>query len=226
MRRGSEKHIDYFAVLDAFREAKLCALCELEDRSVRMYLDSLLYESVNDAGVRANLVRSRGYCRRHAHLLLEFANGLGTAILYLDQVRQYLQFLEGLRGPDAKLRRKKEQEWNHHALCPACAIQAQSRRGQVGTLLAWLDDPEMREAFEQSPGLCVPHLLFVLDQAEDTDQRDYLIAVQTRMFSTLADELAEYCRKHDYRFLADGFGKEGDSWQRAVNMMVGINGGF
>jgi hypothetical protein len=56
-------------------------MCELEAAATRRYLDSLLYESVNDPGVRENLIRSQGYCLRHAHLLLGFKDGLGTAIL-------------------------------------------------------------------------------------------------------------------------------------------------
>ena len=66
MKRTPEKHLLYFTVLEAFQKAKGCALCELEAEATRRYLDSLLYESVNDPGVRENLVRAKGYCRRHA----------------------------------------------------------------------------------------------------------------------------------------------------------------
>jgi NTP pyrophosphatase (non-canonical NTP hydrolase) len=34
-------------------------------------------------------------------------------------------------------------------------------------------------------------------------------------------ELAELIRKNDYRYIKEEFGKEGDSWLRAVAMMVG-----
>jgi hypothetical protein len=227
MKKAPQKHMSYFDVLEALQKAKVCALCELEARGMRRHLDNLLYENVNDVGVRGDLARSRGYCRRHAHMLLGFADGLGTAILYQAQVRLFLEFLKGLDSLPAKLRRKKPpKSWNQEALCPACVIQSQSRHGYLGTLLEWLGDPEMRKAFDASPGLCVPHLLLVLGQARDAASREYLVAAHIGKYSVLANELAEFVRKQDYRFRSEGFGKEKDSWQRAVNMMVGMKDVF
>jgi len=34
-------------------------------------------------------------------------------------------------------------------------------------------------------------------------------------------ELAELIRKNDYRFMKEGLGKEGDSWLRALAMVIG-----
>jgi hypothetical protein len=227
MKKAPQKHMGYFDVLEALQRAKVCALCELEARDIRRYLDNLLYENVNDVGVRGDLARSRGYCRRHAHMLLEFADGLGTAILYQDQVRLFLEFLKGLGGLPARLRRKSlPKSWNQETLCPACAIQSQSRHRYVGTLLEWLGDPDMRKAFDGSSGLCAPHLLLILGNVRDAASREYLIAAHVGKYSRHADELAEYIRKNDYRFRSEGFGKEGDSWKRAVNMMVGIKDVF
>ena len=62
MNPGPQKHMGYFdcLLLEALQKAKLCALCELEARSTRRYLDNLLYENVNDLGVRGALAWSRG----------------------------------------------------------------------------------------------------------------------------------------------------------------------
>jgi hypothetical protein len=227
MKKGPQKHMGYFDVLEAFQKARVCALCELEDRDIRRYLDNLLYENVNDVGVRGDLARSRGYCRRHAHMLLGFADGLGTAILYRDQVMLLLDFLKGQRGLPAKLyRRNLPKAWNHDAACPACAIQAQGRQGYMSTLLEWLEEPEMQAAFDASPGLCVPHMLLVLHQVRGEARRDHLLKVQQSKFEILAHELAEFTRKQDYRFRDEPAGAEKDSWQRAVCMMVGMKDVF
>ncbi len=82
MTHFSAKHTAYFDMVDSFRKALGCALCEMEVRATRAYLENVLYECVNDHGVRRDLVQAKGYCRRHAHLLLAFGDGLGTAILY------------------------------------------------------------------------------------------------------------------------------------------------
>ena len=227
MKKGPQKHMGYFDVLEAFQKARVCALCELEDRDMRRYLDNLLYENVNDVGVRGDLARSRGYCRRHAHLLLEFADGLGTAILYQDQVRFFLEFLNAQAGLPAKLYRKNLPEcWNREALCRACAVQSQCRQGYIGTLLEWLADPELRKAFDDGPGLCVPHLLLVLRQVRGAAERDRLVKVHVSKFAALARELAEFIRKQDYRFRGESSGPEKNSWQRAVCMMVGMKDVF
>jgi hypothetical protein len=227
MKRKLEKHLSYFTVLEAFQRAKGCAMCELEARDMHRDLDNLLHENVNDVGVRGNLARSRGYCRRHAHVLLEFADGLGTAILYQAQVRLFLEFLKGQTGLPAKLCRKNLPEsWNLEAVCPACVMQTQGRQMYIGTMLEWLGDPQLRKAFDDSPGLCVPHLLLVLRQVRDAAERDRLIKVHVSKFAALAQELAEFIRKQDYRFRDEPSGTEKDSWQRAVNMMVGVKNVF
>lgn len=168
MKPTHKKHIPYYTVLEALRKAKGCAMCELEAAAVHRHLDSLLYESVNDPGVRENLIRSKGYCLRHAHLLLGFQNGLGTAILYQDQVRLFLDFLASLQGLSAKVRKKNASAaWGRHDACPACRLQVEGRQSHTEVLLEGLADAEMRGAFEAGPGLCVPHFLFALDKTPD-----------------------------------------------------------
>jgi len=227
MRQIPKKHMCYFNVLESFQKATVCALCELESRSVRRYLENLLYEHVNDVGVRGDLVGSRGYCHRHAHLLLECADGLGTAILYEDQAKLFLEFLNGLRGLSCnELRKAVSETWNRDALCPACMIRAQSRDRYLGTLLDWLDDLPMQEAIADSPGLCVPHLLRALRTCHDAKCREYLIATHVAKFTDLLNDLHEFMRKHDYRLSKGGFGKEADSWRRVVTMLVGMKDVF
>jgi hypothetical protein len=222
MKRKTDKHMPYFTVLEALQKAKGCALCELEADGMRRYLDSLLYESVNDPGVRENLIRSKGYCLRHADLLLGFKDGLGTAILYQDQVRLFLGFLSGLQGMKAKVFKKKgAAEWGRHQTCPACRLQIEGRQYHIDVLLEGLAHEEMRAALEASPGLCVPHFLLTLDRTRDAERQRYLIELEEKRFRELLGELQEFCRKNDYRFRKEGFGKEGDSWIRAVKMLTG-----
>jgi hypothetical protein len=65
-----------------------CPACHGEHRAGWRYLDALLWEFVNDPGVRASLRASRGFCREHSEMALavasEQAASLGMAILYED----------------------------------------------------------------------------------------------------------------------------------------------
>jgi len=220
--RGKEKHVPYFRLLDALREADDCALCELEAADLRRYFDGLLYECVNDAVVREKLIRSKGYCPRHAHLLTTFRDGLGTAILYREQLELALRFLEDLGGMSARrLRKDAVALWTRHESCPACRVETESREGNLAVLLEGLSEPEMRKTLAGGPGLCLPHLLSAVGRAEDAAVRAFLLELHCRKLKALADELSEYLRKQDYRFRDEGIGREGDSWLRAVRMMVG-----
>lgn len=222
MGSRQEKHLPYYAVLEAIQQAKGCPLCSLEAEASRRYLEGVLHEFVNDPGVRRDLARSGGYCHRHAHALAAFRSGFGTAILYQDQIRLFLEFLDTLSAPAAKLVRKPAAEaWAKRALCPACRLESESRERHVATLIEGMGDEAMRAAFDACPGLCVPHFLFVLDRTKSGGTRQYLIETQQRKLRALQAELAEFIARHDYRRVGEGFGETGDSWLRAIRLMVG-----
>jgi len=50
---GSEKGLPHHKLEEALREDREgCAVCRLVDRTGRRYIEGLLYEDVNDPGVR------------------------------------------------------------------------------------------------------------------------------------------------------------------------------
>ncbi len=220
--RKVSKHTTYFELLDAIRDAQGCPLCEIEANSIRRYFDSLLYESVNDHGVREALIRSRGYCQRHAHYLRNRGNGFGIAILYQDQVKLFLRTLNDLQAIPSKIIRKSLRSGQNVAKeCPACHMQHECRSRYGSTLIEWLDDQEVHSALEASSGLCVPHFLALWEMTTNAKARNSLIELQRAKMDLLLHELEEFCRKHDYRFSNEEFGSESDSWSRAIRMMVG-----
>jgi hypothetical protein len=74
-----------------------CAVCRLVNSIGRRYVESILYELVNDPGVQAEFRESLGFCSRHDYLMV--GDGLGTAILYRAATRELLETLS--RIPDA-----------------------------------------------------------------------------------------------------------------------------
>jgi hypothetical protein len=142
------KHFPYFRILEALREPG-CALCRLGGLAADRFLEALLYEYVNDAGMRKMLVAAHGFCPNHSNALVARHDALGTSILYkailnhlqaeLDEVvpaargsmvSKLRDQLSGTMGAAAKLAA--------HELCPACAhmrgtqsFRKQSRRVMV-----------------------------------------------------------------------------------------------
>lgn len=216
----------YFVVLEALRESRECPLCALESACMDRYFDGLLYERVNDPGLRKCLVRSRGYCSRHAHRLLECNDGLGTSILYRDQVRDFTDFFEDMAEHREALRTTQARMWTAHESCPACRLQLDARQRHVQVLLEGLAEPEMRNAFQEGVGVCVPHFFVVMDVVKDVETRRCIIEVMRNKYGELLAEMSELQRKKQWHYAREPIGKEGDSWARAVRMMVGKKGVF
>jgi hypothetical protein len=53
-----------------------------------------------------------------------------------------------------------------------------------------------------------------------------IIGIEAIKLEGLIVELKEFHRKHDYRFSKERIGKEGDSWIRAIEKMIGKEGVF
>lgn len=96
MRRVAyQKHMAYYNLRDALAKPG-CPICRLVSDAVAHYLETLLYENVNDPGIRADLRRSNGFCPHHAGLLRDHGDPLGHAIIYGDLIDHVLESLEGL----------------------------------------------------------------------------------------------------------------------------------
>ncbi len=78
-------------------------ICRLIESAERQVIKNILYEYVNDPGVRGEIRRSWGLCTHHAWLFLrlalspETAGMLGAAIIYEDVVSELLDRLSGAR---------------------------------------------------------------------------------------------------------------------------------
>ncbi len=225
VRRGSklsrkyEKHLAYYELLEELRRSRHCAFCVLERKGIHKYFEGLLYEKVNDGGIRSSLVKSRGFCPRHAHLLSSFGDALGTAILYSDQINLRLKSLEQSLSRKRSRARKEPAE---PGLCPACQAEVRLRQAHVGTLLHGLSDPEMAAALEGSTGLCFPHFSLAMSEAKDPEVRSVLLQTQEAQLKGLASQLKKLIDTYDYRRITGGFKEEKDSWLRAVEMVSGL----
>lgn len=53
--------------------------------------------------------------------------------------------------------------------------------------------------------------LNIIVMMDDEKTSAYIIDVQRKKYAQLFSELEEFIRKNDYKFVKDGFGKEGNS---------------
>ncbi len=229
---------------DALR-APGCPLCREHRRAVRHYLLHFIREGKSDAVVFADLVRSLGLCQRHAWMVVEIepaalGDGMSTATLYYDLLQHLLGEMDGtlpLPAPRrrSRLRRRGGPVANSCARlreivtprgeCLACRDCRSAEETFAWALTRSLSSEEpdgaFRDLFRRSAGLCLPHFRLALLRVEDQSARDLLVDVQLEKMGCLLAELAEYLRKHDYRYAHEPYGSEADAWIRAAALLTG-----
>jgi len=221
-----QKDTSYFDLIEASSESG-CPVCRISLELARHYVDSILYEYVNDPGVRAEFRQARGYCTEHAWLMPEgHGRGLGIAIIQRDVVETVLDLTQVL--PDGRNARQIGQELLKRLRptveCPVCAHRRAMEDIALHALLENIATPDLSAALDRSSGLCLVHFSRALELVDEAQALSQLVALEQRKLSELRDDLAEFIRKNDYRFRDEGFGKEGDSWRRAIGIVSGERG--
>jgi len=219
------KHTAYFNLLDALKE-RGCAICSLIKKSVHKSMDDFLYEQVNDSGVRKEIRESFGFCNRHAWQLQKFGDGLGLSIIYrylsellIDKMDKKVAPKTLIKGllQDKEIRNFQKIQ----NTCMVCKRAKEIERRYIGNFIENFEDAELRLAFKNSFGLCLPHLLTLLKLCKDTKMSAEVLKIETAKIKSIIEELKEFERKHDYRFCKEKSGKEGDSWIRAMEKLIG-----
>ena len=231
--------MSYYDLRDAMAQPG-CPVCRLNADAVARHLDGLLWESVNDTGVRQDIRQARGFCQQHAWLLVEGGSSLGAVIIMRDVMQSVLRVLEAARFQDAtsSLRQRAQDmlspghgapantdlvaELGPQAPCPACA-QAETIEGILISTLAecLVGENGLLEAYRASEGLCLQHLRQVLAQAHAPALFEILIDVQRTVWERLIGQLSEIVRKEDYRFRHEPRGEEIGASLRAIAVLSG-----
>jgi len=200
-----EKHMVFHALKDALSRGD-CPICFLAEGSVAREIDGLFHEKVNDAGVATELKRSGGFCEKHSEQILKTNETLGIAIIYKRLLDVFIGLLQKV-NVIPKL-----------TACPLCETYSESGTRYLDALLDHWD--ELKESLIATSILCINHTQNALAAAgKRSIIREELLDVQINKLSKLSAELEELCRKYDYRFKDEKWGKEKDAWQRAVKLV-------
>jgi hypothetical protein len=189
-----------------------CPFCRVTHDVEYRYLDQFFYSQVNDYNSRVRFRASTGFCPQHAEMSMNELAGksLGLAILYEDLLRIAQENLE--KGQNLAQAKGK---------CPACQLHDETDGYLLMDLERYLLQPELETALKGSAGLCFSHFSQAYDRLRG-DKRRQLVTIQLQAVQALRGELAEFIRKNDYRFQAEGFGAERDSWRRGVGQVTSV----
>jgi hypothetical protein len=227
--------LTYVALLEAF-DKQGCPICRLLTEHSLRYLDALVYEQVNDVGLRRKLRAARGLCNWHAWQAAKVAaSAHGVAIiandLITEEVMRLDDFLRGstitpMQPPRSRWRvrtavRAFLRSWQQKQMCPACQVVLEHERHALETMLNGLAAEEFAHRVEHTTPLCIPHTTRMVEIQGRHPQLHRLLALQRHKYARLVGELDEFCRKHDYRFIHEAWGTESDAWLRAIALLAG-----
>ncbi|TAK25436.1 MAG: hypothetical protein EPO26_03460 [Chloroflexota bacterium] len=142
----SGRHTTYYEVRDALA-APGCVICRLATRSARRFLESVAFECVNDLDLRVRLRDARGFCNRHAWMLLDDAREpFGAGIIYRDVIRSTIRAASS-----------DSDTGNGRGGCIACEFHDGAIRRYISVLVEHGAEPGLAAAVESGAGLCLPH---------------------------------------------------------------------
>ena len=229
----------FFNLQDALAQPD-CAVCRLKAEAADQYLDSLIWESVNDPGIRRRIRKARGFCYEHAWRLEPHRESVGVTIIMHDVLKSMLKVTEDAQFqklPIFSMRRTKKAldpqqpaaetakvvaELSPQASCPVC-VEADEMEGiYLDTLIENLiHEEDLLAAFQSSDGLCLPHFRQALTRMRDEAVFEVLMDAQRVIWKRLVDQLSEIIRKADYRFKDEARGEEVGASVRAIAAIAG-----
>lgn len=205
-----------------------CPVCRVGAQTVRRYLKSLFYEYVNDRELRANLVKSLGFCGEHVQLLLshKIADTLGASIIYEHLVKVILrEFPKDSQSKDLSRRIGKFVSASEGlGKCLACHQREETVRYTLSQMSSALNDAILREALERSDGLCLAHVSQLLEKVQDTEDVDFLLTLTRTRLETRQAEMAEVIRKNDHHHSSERITQEEAlAWRKSMSMLAGVS---
>jgi hypothetical protein len=219
-------HTPFFELQEALAEAG-CPICGLTVRALERFFAGLVYEKVNDRGLREAMRRAYGLCAIHGTMLRGARSALGVAIIQRDVLRAAAAAI----GPDGASARPAR-GWHARLLgtrpangpltpdgpCVACRLADETVEHWAGVLGRHYT--ELRPPFQASGGLCLSHLRAALTAALPA-VASAIRTDQLAIWVRLEAELDEFIRKHDHQFTDEPMGAERDAWARASTLLSG-----
>jgi hypothetical protein len=234
-----EGAMSFFELRDALAQPG-CGVCRLRIDSADRFLDTLLWESVNDPARRREIRQARGFCYEHGWALVRATASVGVAIITRDVLQSLLETMEraAFRAlPALSLRRVQETvdskqpsaataaviaQLEPEARCPACVWADKMEDIYLDTLVhSLVGEGGLLADYEASDGLCLPHFRRALARVRKEATYNALVSVQRAVWGRLVAQLSESIRKSDYRHLDEVWGEEAGAWLRGVAALVG-----
>jgi hypothetical protein len=250
-----EKNILTVAILEAMEKSEECPLCYLwtktEERCIKHVLTN---EVVMDPEFREKVVGARGFCNRHAHLLIQATcesdveDGLGYALYMKDVVKKVTEQLSALctnLSNVSEFSKGRILFWKKSSIialnslikhktqrqqCPLCGHLWSMDQIHLHTLVQMLDNEDFRKEFNSSKWLCLPHfasamrIICISKLKNPIYVAQALLGSETKHFQLIENFLSEFIRKQSWNCRSEPAGPEVNVNLLVANLLVGAKG--
>jgi hypothetical protein len=202
-----------------------CPLCYAVASDVRRWLDSFWREGRQSPEARRRFYAGGGFCRRHAWLLHELVaahSGAAIADLYGRLAEHDLATLRALLAKNDRRRRPGWRRLQRSDPCSACVEEAAALERKAEFFLEMIASESGRRRYERARGVCYPHLLRLLEAAEnDEPLRHFLLGDWRRRLDEIRFRLDRFDRTRDHHFAAERREEDERSWTDVIHHYVG-----
>ncbi len=186
-----------------------CPICYLVSRGVMDFLRSILYEYVNDPGVRRRFRESLGLCPHHAWLLARIVEEpdvmdfLGVTILYEDVLSTYIEL-----------------ELNNKAgECMVCKYVLNLENSYCKSLSTYLKEYGVNAYRSSKAVLCSRHFKAIYELMGEL--KNEFKMVQIEKLKRILELMRSYIRKADYNAKEEASAEEARAWMKAIEALKG-----
>jgi hypothetical protein len=201
----------------------------LENRFEQRYVDNYLDELVMDAGAREKIMESRGFCNYHFYKMLTSStnpassDGLGMALILKSVTERLFEDVtadlhRGVESPQrssfdlrGRFRSSSKPSYlrpvSNQEDCPACDHVSEIMRIYITEFVQELkEDNEIKELFNKSQGLCIPHYVLTLHivsrlhSKKSPHTAKTIIDKQLQVLEGMRNSLSVYIERQDFRF--------------------------
>ncbi len=206
---------------EAFKLGR-CPICALLQADEFQELCQWVGGNVTDKGNRRRLDEAGGFCNYHFWLLREIHSPQSGS-----RVNDYIvaKFLDLLRK-DSNGSGQVRAQWLRNAAekCPLCIYLTRREARHIRAFVGWLEQPSYWRTYENSRGVCLPHLLCCQPLMGDKSLRRRLDDFESVQIERRQKEMRELVRKFESGQRWEISPGEWDAYKRVVEKLVGRKG--
>jgi len=214
------------AAIEALLRADGCPICVDVEKGTFEFLAHWQYLLATDEAARGAHRAGGGFCREHSWALETVASPRGICAGYPPVTDRFAQEIAGAAGlPARTMAERLRRVTPSPTTCRLCAFQRQSEEAAAHRLASFLETEAGRREYAATHGLCLPHLVTILEAGVSDETAAFLVDVAARHLTDVSAAMRGFAVKIDARRRDLLTREEYQASRRALALLVGSRGG-